>query len=229
MPARSGSKTECFYSDGAKVGKRSRLPDRGSLAGFVAPFWVGLPASKRLKPNARVACWDLPWAVGDSFVASGCSQKQMYCPGTAQKFLDSDNLNLWGEINVTGQTPGTLHTIGYAMTLPGTVNEVQADINKKLSQPPTNTVSTRVLAADATLSLKGQFTYPPPTTYTWNEIPGGYFRVAGTPYPHATSHLMGIQPRGGNELMLDGHTEWTKFSLMTCHTLPSSSIPGFWW
>ena len=179
--------------------------------------------------KAAVWLWDLPWAVGDSFVASGCSQKQMYCPGTAQKFLDSDNLNLWGEINVTGQTPGTLHTIGYAMTLPGTVNEVQADINKKLSQPPTNTVSTRVLAADATLSLKGQFTYPPPTTYTWNEIPGGYFRVAGTPYPHATSHLMGIQPRGGNELMLDGHTEWTKFSLMTCHTLPSSSIPGFWW
>jgi prepilin-type N-terminal cleavage/methylation domain-containing protein/prepilin-type processing-associated H-X9-DG protein len=173
--------------------------------------------------------WDLPWAVGDSFVASGCSQKQMYCPGNAQKFTDADNLNLWGDINVTGQTPGQLHIIGYAMTLPGTVNAVQADLNTRLSSPPTNTVSTRVLAADVTLSQAGQYSSPPPNSYVWNVIPGGYYRVAGTTYPHTTSHLKGTLPRGGNLLMLDGHTEWENFKFMTCHTLPSSNIPGFWW
>ena len=174
--------------------------------------------------------WDLPWAVGDNFVASGCSQKQMFCPATSPKFVDADNLNLWGDINVTGQTPGNLHIIGYAMTLPGTVNAVQADLNKRLSVAPTNTISTRVLAADVTLSLVNQYTYASRSTYTWNSIPGGYHDANGAVHPHTTSHLRGTMPNGGNLLMLDGHAEWEKFDLMTCHTLPSAtSVPGFWW
>jgi prepilin-type N-terminal cleavage/methylation domain-containing protein len=174
--------------------------------------------------------WDLPEAVGDNFVASGCSQRQMYCPGTAQKFSEADDLNLWGDINVTGQNPGTLHIIDYAMTLPGTVNEVQADLNTRLSIAPTNTVSTRVLAADATISLVNQYTYASRYTYTWNSIPGGYHDANGTPHPHTTAHLKGNVPNGGDLLMLDGHAEWKKFDLMSCHTLTSATtVPGFWW
>ena len=167
--------------------------------------------------------WDLPELVGDAFVSSGCSQKQMYCPGNRQKFSDADNLNLWNDVNVSGQTPGTYHIIGYAMTLPGTANAVQTDLNSRLSVVTTNTVSTRVLAADATLSLAGQYTATSKNLYTWNSIPGGYTK------PHTTSHLTGTKPSGGNLLMLDGHTEWEKFELMSCHTLTSSGIPGFWW
>ena len=107
--------------------------------------------------------WDLPELVGDAFVSSGYSQKQMYCPGNRQKFSNADNLNLWNDVNVSGQTPGTYHIIGYAMTLPGTANAVQTDLNSRLSVVTTNTVSTRVLAADATLSLAGQYTAPPKT------------------------------------------------------------------
>ena len=170
--------------------------------------------------------WDLPEAVGDAFVASGCSQKQMFCPGTAQKFTDVDNLNLWNDVNVDGQTPGQLHIIGYAMTLPGTANAVQADLNTRLSIAPTNTVSTRVLAADSTLSLAGQYTATSKNISTWNAITGGY-RVNGVLKPHTSAHLKSAQPSGGNLLMLDGHTEWEKFDLMTCHSI--NGIPGFWW
>ena len=176
--------------------------------------------------------WDLPEVVGDSFVASGCSQKQMYCPGTAQRFSDSDNLNLWNCVNVSGQTAGTLHIIGYAMTLPGTVNEVQADLNTRLSSTTTNTVSTRVLAADGTISPVGMYVTANVANYTWNSIPGGY-TVNGVNVPHTSGHLNKTRPAGGNLLMLDGHVEWENFNLMTCHTDPTqganNKIPGFWW
>jgi len=175
--------------------------------------------------------WDLPWAVGDSFVASGCSQKQMFCPGTRQRFSDQDNLNLWNCVNVQGQATGNFHIIGYGMTLPQQPNEVAADLNDNLSSPPTNTVSDRVLAADATISDVKQYTYAQKDTYNWDSIPGGYYPVTvNVKLNHTSPHLKGKLPSGGNLLMLDGHTEWRKFNDMTCHTLTSkTTIPGFWW
>ncbi len=172
--------------------------------------------------------WDLPAAVGDSFVASGCTQKQMFCPGTGWRFTDLDNYNLYHCINVTGQTQDAIHIIGYAMTLPGTANETLSFENQYLSTTKTNTVSTEVLAADATISVAGEFNYNQRYQYTWNSIPGGY-QVAGVAKPHTSPHLKGNYPSGGDVLMLDGHVEWEKFDSMLCRTLPSANIPGFWW
>jgi prepilin-type processing-associated H-X9-DG protein len=117
------------------------------------------------------------------------------------------------------------------MTLPGTKNAVPADLNTRLSIAPTNTVSTRVLAADATLSLPNQYIYAFRRIYTWNSVPGGYYTLPGNvTKPHTSSHLNGNIPSGGNLLMLDGHVEWEKFDLMTCHTLTTATkVPGFWW
>lgn len=173
--------------------------------------------------------WDLATPIGDSFVASGCTQKQMFCPGTAWRFTDQDNLNLWNCVNVNGQPAGAIHIIGYAMTLPATTNEDPNFQNFYLSSTKTNTLSTRVLAADATISQPGEFNYNQRYSYTWNSIPGGY-QVNGVALPHTTPHLKGSVPNGGNELMLDGHVEWVKLDLMGCRTLQSATgVPGFWW
>jgi prepilin-type N-terminal cleavage/methylation domain-containing protein len=183
--------------------------------------------------------WDLPWAVGDNFVSSGCSQKQMFCPGTRLRFTDQDNYNLWNDINVAGQNKQYRIT-GYALTLPGDQYELAIDRNTKLSQPPTNTVSTRVLAADATISANNAngnntaYTYANRNNYVWDNIKGGYSQTAGGPIvSHLSPHLNKKIPAGGNQMMLDGHVEWVKFDRMTCHTDPAtgpnSNVPGFWW
>ena len=177
--------------------------------------------------------WDLPWAVGDSFVSSGCSQRQMFCPGTRSRFTDQDNYNLFNDINVSGQNKQYRIT-GYALTLPGDQYELAIDRNIRLSQPPTNTVSTRVLAADATISKSGQYTYANRNSYTWDNIPGGYSQTPSGPIlNHLSPHLKRAIPAGGNQVMLDGHVEWVKLDQMTCHTDPAtgpnSNVPGFWW
>jgi len=41
------------------MGKWSCLSDRESLAGFSSPIVLKFPGSKKHKPNARLACWDL--------------------------------------------------------------------------------------------------------------------------------------------------------------------------
>lgn len=173
--------------------------------------------------------WDLPEATGNSFVDSGCSIKQMFCPGTAWRFSDQDNLNLWNCVDVNGDTPGEIHIIGYAMTLPQTADEEPGNENTNLSFTVTNTVSTRVLAADATISVAGEFNYNQRYSYTWNAIQGGYM-PNGVYKDHTSPHLKGNVPSGGDLLMLDGHVEWEKFDLMSCRTLLSSTgTPGFWW
>lgn len=173
--------------------------------------------------------WDLPETVGNSFVDSGCSIKQMFCPGTSWRFTDQDDLNLWNDVNVGNPTPNSFHIIGYAMTLPATANEEPSNENTNLSVAVTNTVSTRVLAADATISLPGEFNYNQRYLYTWNNVPGGY-TVNGVKLPHTSAHLKGNVPNGGNVVMLDGHVEWVKFDLMSCRTLMTANgVPGFWW
>ncbi len=187
-----------------------------------------LPIAPPQTSNNGAWLWDLAAPVGDNFMASGCSLKQMFCPGTGWRFTDTDNFNLYHCINVQGQTQDAIHIVGYAMTLPSTTNEDPNFQNLYLSSTKTNTVSTRVLAADATISQAGQFNYNLRSQYTWNSIPGGY-QVNGVAKPHTSPHLKGNFPSGGDLLMLDGHVEWEKFDLMTCRSLQSANIPGFWW
>lgn len=212
-----------------------RAQDTSNMHQFGIAFFIYAGDNKDklpiAPPNATQGAWlwDLPEAVGNSFVDSGCSQKQMYCPGTAWRFTDQDNLNLWNDVFVQGSPAGSIHIIGYAMTLPATASEDPANENTNLSIAATNTVSTRVLAADATISAPGEFNYNQRYSYNWNNIQGGYM-PGGVYKDHTSPHLKGNVPAGGNVIMLDGHGEWVKFDLMSCRTSQAANgTPGFWW
>jgi len=65
-------------------------------------------------PNGSGAfwSWDLPRSAADVILnANNTFQKFCYCPGTAPRFTDQDNLNLWNY---------PYRVVGYALTLPGT-------------------------------------------------------------------------------------------------------------
>src|SRR5581483_3418823 len=111
--------------------------------------------------------WDLPWDAGNSFVDSCMKPKSFYCPGTRPRFDDTDNDHLWKGENTTGVTPGTVHIIGYALTLPNHPSVIATNWNPTLALLTTVAApgypavkvppySDRPLAADATLSNPGQ-------------------------------------------------------------------------
>jgi hypothetical protein len=53
-----------------------------------------------------------------------------------------------------------------------------------------------------------------------------YTKVDGGWRGHQAPHLEGKLPSGGNRLMLDGHSEWTRFQKMRVRT---DGDPSFWW
>jgi prepilin-type processing-associated H-X9-DG protein len=83
--------------------------------------------------------------------------------------------------------------------------------------------SERVIAADATLSEGDNQLNRLRNDYT--KVRGGWSKL------HASAHLNGGIPAGGNLLMLDGHSEWRKFQQMVIRTAPNSvpGAPAFWW
>jgi prepilin-type N-terminal cleavage/methylation domain-containing protein/prepilin-type processing-associated H-X9-DG protein len=171
--------------------------------------------------------WDLPVAAGPYFLSGTTQFKIMFCPGT--KYSDEDNRDLWNY-------SGAYRVVGYGLTLPTTPTLISSNRNEKLSVVKpieiapfvyrTPTLVERVLVADATISGAGQVNtaLKNSPTYTWRNIFGG-FRL-----PHASPHLAGARPTGGNLLMMDGHVEWRKFgdSKFVCRTETGGS-PGFWW
>jgi hypothetical protein len=158
-----------------------------------------------------------------SFVeGTGSKWTVMYCPGTAPRFSDAQNWNLYNY--------GSYSVIGYASTFPATASVAATNKNPSLtpptlptgfSQPPTPVASERVLLADATISSFGQGNPAARYTYNYVNIAGGY------PLPHLSPHLQGEFPAGGHLGMLDGHVEWRKFADMTPRTEGVS--PVFWW
>jgi prepilin-type N-terminal cleavage/methylation domain-containing protein/prepilin-type processing-associated H-X9-DG protein len=167
--------------------------------------------------------WDLPWDVGTTFVSSGTGQKSMYCPGTAPRFGDDDNANLWV------YAAPTFRVLGYCMTLKDTITVIPTNYNESLTpkeivngiqRMPAPSPSDRPLAADATISAAGQYDSTQRNTYNYTDVAGGY------PKHHITPHLNKNLPSGGNVLFLDGHAQWRKFADMYCRVTAS---PGFWW
>jgi type II secretory pathway pseudopilin PulG len=167
--------------------------------------------------------WDVPWNAG-TVITQWISYRQLYCPGTRVRFTDLDNLQLWRSFQLAGY-----HIIGYAATFPGAPSMITTNQNPNLTPQrvsniiPAPKAAARVLAADATISLSGQYNPASRYTYEWTTIQGGFGK------PHITPHLHGKFPAGGNSAMLDGHIEWRRFDEMQCRTEPASGTPGFWW
>src|SRR5579862_6304658 len=65
-----------------------------------------------------------------------------FCPGTATKFTDQDDQNLWNCDYVNGKTPGSLHILGYAMAFGGANSVLVVSNQNTTLQPEPVTVST---------------------------------------------------------------------------------------
>jgi prepilin-type N-terminal cleavage/methylation domain-containing protein/prepilin-type processing-associated H-X9-DG protein len=179
--------------------------------------------------------WDLPRTAADAMLsAKNTFQKSCYCPGTAPRFTDEDNLNLWAGY-------GAYRVIGYALTLPNTPSLCPTNRNRTiLAEPvqygptmvPPEPVSQHVLTADATLSRNTENDETKKYTggYHYTDIDtGSYIKH------HLSPHVTGSVPTGGNLGMLDGHVEWRKFEKMHVRASgvlwPSinNSCPTYWW
>src|SRR5207248_5374776 len=99
--------------------------------------------------------WDLPTASADAMLsASPTFQKSAYCPTTAPRFTEQDNLNLWNL--------GTgYRVLGYASTLDGTPAMIVTNANpyvhpQAVQYGPITVnpgpITVRVLVADAIIS-----------------------------------------------------------------------------
>ena len=79
--------------------------------------------------------------------------------------------------------------------------------------------SERVVAACGTLSSGQNQVDRAKNNYT--QVIGGWVK------PHATAHLLGRLPAGGNVLCLEGNSVWRRFERMVIRT--DGSEPAFWW
>jgi prepilin-type N-terminal cleavage/methylation domain-containing protein/prepilin-type processing-associated H-X9-DG protein len=176
--------------------------------------------------------WDLPRNASDVMLnANNTFQKSCYCPGTALRFTDEDNLALWNY-------PG-YRVIGYALTLPGTPGLCPTNYNRTITPEaikygpnmvPPLPVSEKVLAGDATISQPSENDVNKKFTggYHYTDVVGSY------PKHHLTAHMNGAVPKGGNLGMLDGHVEWRKFEKMIPRASgamwgSSGTCPTYWW
>jgi len=171
--------------------------------------------------------WDLPWDPGLGMLSSGTLWKTFYCPGTASRFADTNNWDLFYRF-----APGLFHVLDYALTVPDLANINPTNVNVSiipqaitvgnLSYPPAPP-SDRVLDADATLNTSAT------GNGSWTQIGGGYtYPFPGGPVlPHTSAHVRGAVPAGGNVGFCDSHVEWRTFKKMQLRTAGGS--PSFWW
>jgi prepilin-type processing-associated H-X9-DG protein len=177
----------------------------------------------RLPANQGSWAWDTSSYIGTFVESTGSKWTVMYCPGTAPRFSDDQNLDLYNY-------GGSFRILGYANTFPANSGVAQSNLNPTLTPTPyqpsygvfvTVPASQRVMLADATISDFNQNNPAARYTYNYVNIVGGYY------LHHLSAHLQGQFPAGGNLGMLDGHVEWRKFDLMTPRS--QNVTPVFWW
>ena len=182
--------------------------------------------------------WDIPRTAADGMLAANNSfQKSCFCPSTAPRFTDEDNLNLWNY-----GLAGGFRVIGYGLTLPPAPNMVtplivtnqNPTINPQAIRYGPVTVypqpaTERALVADAIISMPSDKQESMRFTYDYSNVTGGSYAAK----PHTSAHLRGKIPIGGNLGMLDGHVEWRKFDKMSVRGSGSiagnAQCPTFWW
>lgn len=191
----------------------------GNLKQFSRAMLMYAADNREQFPDANQQwSWDMPPVLKGAMTNYGVRWQQLYCPGTASRFTESDN---WGLYNFS-----SFAVIGYAMTLPGS-NLHSTNWNSttipRVAIPvglPVGTLSERVFLADATL-CQGVARENNRSLYNYTNIPSGFSK------PHMSPHLDGRLPDGGNVAMLDGHVQWRPFqSMQPRHT---SGGPTFWW
>jgi prepilin-type N-terminal cleavage/methylation domain-containing protein len=188
--------------------------------------------SKDLFPDCTGAIWpwDLPASAANDFVRNGGTRDILYDPG----FSKQDNDTLWAwTTGVTNQTddaanPTGYRVVGYAVAFKGAGRVKLTNITESFNPLPWKLAdgtsyepgpSSRTIVACGTLCQGQNQTDRTKNNYT--KVQGGWVK------PHSTAHLNGQIPAGGNETMLDGHTEWRKFPQMVIRT--DGSDPAFWW
>ena len=217
----------------AKAKERARRTQcLNNLKEFDIAMYIYGADNKDKLPTVDVGnwIWDLMWNTGAAMELSGTKWQIMYCPGTAPRFTEQDNYNLYYTF-----ATNTFHVLGYGMTLDGTPSLAQTNVNPSIipttipwsGHPdfPVPSTAERVLVADATISMPNQNSdvMSVRATYNYTDVPGGYAKH------HTSPHLSGTMPSGGNVGMLDGHVEWRKFAVMHERTDSSSGSPVFWW
>jgi len=170
--------------------------------------------------------WDLPWDPGLQMLGNGVLWKTFYCPGTARRFAETNNYDLFWRFSAN------FHVLGYALTVPDLANINLTNVNvTMIPQPismglvtlPPSSPSDRVLDADATLNSAANY------SGSWTDVQGGYTYPfpGGPPLRHTSPHLQGPLPSGGNVGYLDTHVAWKKFKAMELRT--AGGAPSFWW
>jgi prepilin-type processing-associated H-X9-DG protein len=178
-------------------------------------------------PTTSAGYWafDISANVGTFVESTGSKWTVMYCPGTAPRFDDADNLNLYNF------AVPSYRVLGYANTLPGNPAVAATELNPTLNPVPvlvsfgvysSPLASERVLLADATISRPGQNNPSARYTYNYTDIQNGFVPA------DVSAHLTGKFPTGGNLGMLDGHVEWRIFDNMVPRTT-ATGAPTFWW
>jgi prepilin-type N-terminal cleavage/methylation domain-containing protein len=171
--------------------------------------------------------WDLPARAANAFVKNGGTRSILYCPS----FSKQNNNELWSF--TTGVTNEVINNdnatgyrvIGYAVAFQGSGRIRATNLTEGYNPKPWRIAgvdvdpgpSERTVVADGTISIGTNEADRSKNRYT--KIDGGW-------KGHQAPHLEGKIASGGNRLLLDGHSEWTKFAKMKVRT---DGEPSFWW
>jgi prepilin-type N-terminal cleavage/methylation domain-containing protein len=153
----------------------------------------------------------------DLMLNAGATRKVFYCAGTLAIIKGNDDL--WWDFRPTRRV------IGYAAFMKRTATDNRVGINGCFflgKTTATNAPTEAVLMADETMST----TQTAP--YNFRVSSGNVPAEFGGAYlpPHRDKGV----PAGGNNLYLDGHASWQRFSAMKPrYQAPSSSMPWYFY
>jgi prepilin-type N-terminal cleavage/methylation domain-containing protein/prepilin-type processing-associated H-X9-DG protein len=170
--------------------------------------------------------WDVPAYVANRLTENGAQRHILYCPG----FTKQDNDELWkfttDSVKETTTRDNGYRVVGYQFAWENAARVRKTNITESLNPKSWKMrdgseynpgVSDRVIIADATLSSGANETDRTKNRYT--KVDGGW-------KGHATPHMQGKLPEGGNLTFADGHVQWRRFNKMFVRT---DGDPAFWW
>jgi prepilin-type N-terminal cleavage/methylation domain-containing protein len=150
-------------------------------------------------PGTSVGLW--PWDISTNFtdhmIADGCSQGVFYCPS----YASFDCTNTWDF--------SSYRILGYAYLIPGA--GMNAGGRSEGPYWKTNVLGTPI-QPPANAEVVVDEVIRDSTTGSYNQITVGGLVNEGI--TQRTSHLVGSQPAGGNDLFEDAHAAWRPFRVM---------------